>query len=213
MTNTRRRAIAKVAASRNMTIVEDDVYGLLIEDAPKPICHFLPEQTVLVSSLAKTLSVGIRLAFVRVPARFRDTMIDKLRASSFFPAPLLCEVVTNWIADGTADSLLQEQRDVGSRRRKIATDVFGKQAITFETSGNHLWMDLPDAWSAETLQRAAKENGVNVFTAASFAVPGSKVPNSIRIALGAARNDSELKIGLNVIARLLAQGKTQAATY
>ena len=211
MANARRREIAKVAAARNINIVEDDVYGLLIKDAPKPICQYLPEQTFLVCSLAKTLAVGIRLAFVRVPARSRDAMTEKLRASNFFPAPLLCEVVTNWIADDTADLLLQEQRDVGGRRRKIAKDVFGKQAI--KTSGNHLWMDLPDAWPAETLQRAAKENGVNVFTAASFAVPGSKVPNSIRIALGAARNDSELKIGLSVIARLLAQGKTQAATY
>lgn len=214
MSRARRREIAKIAVANDLRIIEDDVYGRLIKNAPPPISQFASEQTFLISSLAKTLSVGIRLAFVRVPTAYRELMIANLRASNFFPSPLLCEIAARWIADGTAEHLLREQQEIGERRRNIAAGILDRRMFEFKAGGNHLWMNLPIAWSSTTLQRAAKENGVNIFTGDSFAAPGFSAPNAVRIALGAARNDSELQIGLKVIARLLADGKSHAtATY
>lgn len=203
MPNNRRREIAQIAANRNLTIIEDDVYGKLIEHAPAPLASIAPERTFLISSLAKTLSVGLRLAFVRVPDPFRESMMINMRASNFFPAPLLSEVATKWIHDGTAKELLTGQLQAARRRQQIAREHFDSHLILGEPAGHHLWLKLPDAWSSETLERAANENGVNVYAAASFAVAETPIPNAIRIALGAARNDSELRIGLSVIARLL----------
>jgi DNA-binding transcriptional MocR family regulator len=199
----RRQKIAGIAADRNLYVIEDDVYGKLLENAPAPIATLAPERTFLISSLAKTLSVGLRLAFVRVPDDFREPMKIKMRASNFFPAPLLSEIAAKWIHDGIASTLLTEQRQAARQRQQIAREFFNRQFIPGDPAGHHLWLKLPDAWSAETLERAAKENGINVYSAASFTVNNMSTPNAIRIALGAARNESELRSALGVIARLL----------
>lgn len=206
MPTARRRRIAEIAKARELYIIEDDVYGKLIADAPPPIATFAHDRTVLISSLAKTMSVGLRLAFVCVPDRLRQPIMTSLRATNFFPSPLLCEIAANWINDNTADRLLKEQRVVALQRQEIAKDILGDELCAGNPAGNHVWLNLPDAWTGETLQRAAKENGVKLYPAAAFTTSSQAVANAVRIALGAARNESELRVGLNVIARLLDQG-------
>ena len=210
----RRRAIAKVAAKRNLTIVDDDAYGHLVDDSPAPIASNAPDRTILISSLSKSMSVGLRLAYMYVPAACRAAIIANLRASSFFASPLLCEIATSWVNSEIAAQLLNEQRATARRRQLIANEVFGDRAYSHSPEGNHIWMHLPDSWSAETLERAAKENGVLIYPASAFAASNQSHPNAIRIALGAARNDSELKIGLTLIERLLKnKSETLTAKY
>ena len=204
MTKSRRREIARIAIKRNLYIIEDDVYGKLIPNSPAPIASLAPNNTILVSSTSKTLSVGLRLAFVCVPADLRQCLIDRMRATNFFPSPLLCEIVTSWINDGVALRLLSELQDTASQRQKIAKEIISEKLIHGNPQGNHLWLSLPPAWTPKTLERAASENNVNLYSADFFVPSGAKIPNAVRIALGAARNESELSVGLKVIARLLA---------
>ncbi len=206
MSKSRRREIAKIADRRDLSIIEDDVYGKLIENAPAPLATYAIQRTILISSLAKTLSLGLRLAIVRVPDALRQNMMANMRATNFFPSPLLCEIAANWINDDTATELLHEQRAIAHRRQQIAREVLQKEWFQGDPHGNHMWLNLPDAWTAETLERASTENGVNLYTATAFSPAGTPHPNAVRIALGAARHESELRIGLNVIARLLADG-------
>ncbi len=203
MSTKRRQQVASIARKLGLFIIEDDVYGKLVDDAPPPIASMAPERTYLVSSLAKTLSVGLRLAFVRAPSERRESLISHLRATHFFPAPLLCEVAASSIHDGTAERLLQEQRAVARRRQQLAVEILPPHLITGAPAGHHLWMELPAAWTATTLQRAANENGVNFYSAELFQPAGAQAVHAIRIALGAARNEGELRLGLNVISRLL----------
>lgn len=203
MSTSRRQEIAGIARKRKLVIIEDDVYGKLVENAPMPVAAFIPDQTFLICSLAKTMSVGLRLAFVRVPARHRESMITNMRSTNFFPAPLLCEIATRWIEDGTANRLLLELRETARRRQEIARDVLSSLPFRGDPVGNHIWIELPENWTAETLARAALENGVNLFSSNAFTVVGSPVPNSVRLALGGAFNENELRTGLNVVARLL----------
>ena len=203
------RKLRRLPKDGTFPFIEDDVYGKLVEDSPQPIATFAPERTILVSSLAKTLSVGLRLAFVRVPAALREAMMNNMRATNFFPSPLLSEIAARWINDETANCLLQEQRETAQLRQKIAREILPEKLVQGKSAGNHLWLNLPEAWSADTLERAARENGVNLYSAELFVPTGLPTPKSVRVALGAARNESELRIGLNVISRLLTdEGRT-----
>ena len=210
MPKSRRKEIAKTSAKRGLTIIEDDVYGKLIENAPLPIATHAADQTILISSLAKTLSVGLRLAFVVVPPGLRGSMLSNMRAINFFPSPLLCEVATNWISGTIAIQLLTELQSMARRRQEIAREVVSLELIYGNPQGNHLWLNLPSVWTAETFVRAARENGVNLYSANAFS-PGQTKHNSVRIALGAARNESELRVGLGVIERLIT-GETEKSS-
>jgi DNA-binding transcriptional MocR family regulator len=209
MSKSRRRDIARIAINRNVVIVEDDVYGKLIQNSPPPIASLAPKNTILISSIAKTLSVGLRLAFVCVPSALRQSMMDSMRATNFFPAPLLCEIATNWINDGVANRLLTELQDSARLRQQIAREIIPEKLIYGKPLGNHVWLKLPTAWTPNTLERAARENNVNLYSADLFVPSGEATPNAVRIALGAARNETELRVGLSVIARLLADSAEQ----
>src|SRR3546814_2600007 len=63
----RRRAITEVARRRNLMIVEDDVYGFLLESRPPPIATFAPERTVYLTSASKCLAPGLRAGWIAAP--------------------------------------------------------------------------------------------------------------------------------------------------
>src|SRR3546814_18320928 len=63
----RRRAIAEVARRRNLMIVEDDVYGFLLESRPPPIATFAPERTVYLPIASTCLPPGLRAGWIVAP--------------------------------------------------------------------------------------------------------------------------------------------------
>jgi DNA-binding transcriptional MocR family regulator len=211
MSRGRKIRIARIVKRKNLLVIEDDVYGKLLGGGELSLASHVPDHAILVASLSKTLSVGLRLAFLRVPARHRIVVLESLRASSFFPSPLLCEIATKWIEDGTATSLLNEQRQATARRLAIAKEILGSELILGSPAGNHIWLRLPAAWSNESLERAASESGVLVYSGDAFCFGGRVIPNLIRIALGAARNESELRVGLGKLSRLLNKSTEPAA--
>jgi DNA-binding transcriptional MocR family regulator len=210
----RRQEISRVAAKRGLVVVEDDVYGKLVDHAAVPIAALLPNQTFLISSLAKTMSVGLRIAYLRVPPSHRDKVIANMRATNFFPPPLMCEIAANWINDGTANRLLHELRETAGRRQHIAREVLAPLSFRGNPVGNHIWLNLPEDWPAEILVRAAIENGVRLYPAAAFSVEPAAVPNAVRLALGAAVDEGQLREGLDVVSRLLVEtGESPTTNY
>lgn len=62
----RREQLAEVATKLNLPVVEDDPYGELRyegKDIP-PICTFIPERTIYLSTFSKTLAPGLRLGWI-----------------------------------------------------------------------------------------------------------------------------------------------------
>ena len=67
-----RRMIAAVAREENLLVIEDGINNLLVAEPLPPIASFAPEQVILISSLSKTVSPGLRTAFIHVPALFHE---------------------------------------------------------------------------------------------------------------------------------------------
>ena len=63
MPERRRRQIAAIAQRHRLTVIEDDVYGFLSPERA-PLAAIIPEQTVYVTSLSKSLFPGMRLGCV-----------------------------------------------------------------------------------------------------------------------------------------------------
>lgn len=202
----RRRDLVKIAEKSGLWILEDDAYGHFFEAGPPTLASLLPNQSILIASLSKTMAVGLRLAFVYAPPRARKEIVSRFQAISFFPSPLSIEVASRWIASGTADSFVKKRREIALRRQEIARQILRPEWIVGVPQLNHLWMRLPESWTATSLSHAAAENGVIVFPSNAFAASDSCRENAIRIALGAARTDEELKVALSKIARMLDGG-------
>src|SRR5258707_1026565 len=67
MSESRRIAVAEIARRHNVSIIEDDAYGLLPASAPRTLAELAPELTFYVSGLAKFVGAGLRVAYLAAP--------------------------------------------------------------------------------------------------------------------------------------------------
>lgn len=67
MPESRRRAIAEIARRHGVFIIEDDVYGFLLDERPPPLRAFAPEITLYITSLSKSVAAGLRVGYVAAP--------------------------------------------------------------------------------------------------------------------------------------------------
>ena len=84
----RRKAIAAVARRHDILVIEDNVFGLLHPDPPRPLAAFAPERTIHVTSTSKYLAPGLRVGFVHAPARLANPIRGAVNLSCWMTPPL-----------------------------------------------------------------------------------------------------------------------------
>lgn len=197
MPEKRRRELAAVAEKFGITIIEDDVSGFLLEKTPPAIATFAPERTLFVTGLGKSLASGMRLGYVAVPEPLLARAQSVFAASVLFTSPLLAEIATTWIEDGTAARIVARKRAEAALRNRVARRILGDRAKSDPRSA-HLWIELPRRWHPDAFAEAARRRRVRVASATSFAV-GADVPRAVRLSIGAPPSVAELETALNVI--------------
>lgn len=196
----RRMFLAEVIASHDVPLVEDDPYARLLAAPPPAVSSFCPRQGVYVATLAKTLTPGLRTAFVAVPAgELGGRIAEALRAFSMMPAPLMTAVAASWIREGVADRLLGAVRREAVARRRLAAELL--PAARGGPESLHVWLDLPQDLSPERLVAQAHEKGLSLLTAQAFA-PTDTHPNGLRISLGGPARRAVLQTALQNLSRL-----------
>ena len=129
-------------------MVENDVYGMLPRRTPPPLWTFLPEQTYYLTSLTKCLMSGLRTGYLVAPERASAALVRSIRASSWMATPLVAEIASRWIADGTADELAAWQRKQLAARHRIAERLLAGLDYRHHPHSLHLWLTLPEGWRA-----------------------------------------------------------------
>jgi len=202
----RRAAIARVAEARDLTIIEDDVYGYLLPERPPPIATLAPERTVYLTSASKCLAPGLRVGWLAVPDAYRERIIDVIYAQSVSQPALNHEIITRWLADGTADRLMVALRDEIAARQALAERVFGGLGPRGNPASFHLILELPEPWRRDEFVAAALAHGIRIVSIASFAVDRSKAKEAVRISLSAAPDRASLEEALVTLRDLAVAG-------
>jgi DNA-binding transcriptional MocR family regulator len=200
----RRREIAAIARRHGVAIVEDDIYGFLVEDGPAPLVTHAPEIGFYLASLSKAVAPGLRIGYAAVPPDFVQRVATSVRATTIMASPPMAALASQWIGDGTGDRLAAHYRSEAIARQPIAQEILRGLPYAAHHAGFHCWVTLPDHWSPMYFAAEARQRGVVVSPAEAFAV-GNRAPRSIRICLAAARSRDELRRGLGILADLAQQ--------
>ena len=189
----RREAVAAIARAAGVTVIEDDAYGLLPASPLPALAALWPEGVFHVATTAKTLSPGLRVAYVVAPPGEADGVARTLHAIAQMPAPLMAAVATSWIREGFATRVLEGVREEAVARRALAAELLptalgGRESL-------HVW--APGA----TVNPAARERGLALVGAETFRAPGA-AGEGLRISLGAAVKRATLSRGLKELAQL-----------
>ena len=189
-------------------MIEDDVFGFLPPERPPPLAQLAPERTIYVTSVSKSLAPGLRGGYLRVPPDLASAVHNTVRLSSWMPPPLMAEIASHWIEDGTADELNAFQREEAAARQSMARSLIPERYLNADAHGFHIWLTLPEHWRADLFQMAALEQGVQIVVGGAFAVERSDSPNAVRLCLSHEISRARVRQGLAAIAELL-QGPGQ----
>jgi DNA-binding transcriptional MocR family regulator len=198
----RREAIAEVARRHDLAIIENDVLGPLVEDRPPPVAAFAPERTLYVTSFTKITVPGLRIGYLAAPDRHAAAVANRHLVSNWMATPMVAEIASKWVVDGTAMELVHWQRQALRRRLDIAAEVLGTVDYRAHRDGLHLWLPLPDGRSEEGFVAQARLQGAAIAPGIAFRISDAPWRPAVRIALGST-SEGELRAGLGVVSRLL----------
>ena len=197
----RRRELAAVARHYGVRIIEDDVYGFLLDDRPAPISTFAPELGLFLSSVSKSMAPGLRIGYLAVMDEDMTAFGEAMRSTIYMATPLTAEIASRWIVDGTGDRLARARRAEYVRRQQLAQRAFSGLPHRTHPTSMHLWLELPELWPADSFALEARIRGAAVCPTSSFAQSRS-APNGVRVSLSAPRRTEDLERGLNIVTSL-----------
>ncbi|MFT0858543.1 PLP-dependent aminotransferase family protein [Ancylobacter sp. G4_0304] len=202
MSAPRRAEIARIARAKKLTVIEDDPYSRLMDTPLPALATLLPEATYHVATLAKTLTPGLRIAYVAVPeGETTEKLAQAMRDLALMPAPLMTALATRWISTGTATHLLGAIRREARARQDMARALLPEGAVA-APEGLHVWQTLPAHWDRARLTAAARRRGLAVMPAEAFCVRGEP-SHALRLSLGAVADRARLGEALVALAALI----------
>ena len=207
----RRDAIADIVERHDVLLVEDDIHSALIEEPPRPIAARAPGRTLYLQGFSKLLNIGLRTGFVAAPTSWIERLRSGVRSSMWIPAPLMTEITTRWIREGTADQIIAEKRSHLASRQERAREILEEFDVLGDPGAGHLWLRLPEGWRSDQLVQQAEDRGVRITGAEAFSVTRD-VPAGIRLSLGRPRSLDEMAAGIEVIRELLEEGPVASTT-
>jgi DNA-binding transcriptional MocR family regulator len=205
MSIARREAIVALARRHDLIVIEDDVYGRLPEERLPPLAALAPERTVYIGSASKSVAPGLRLGVLLCPPQLVQRLADAQHDLFLTCPPLMAELFTQLVRDGTAEQLAARQRQEAMVRQLIAREVLGARAHMAQPTSYHLWLPLPPPWRTAEFIEHVGERGVMVDPATAFAVDRARAPHAVRVSLSAAANHDRLRRGLQVLAEALGE--------
>ncbi|MDP3523585.1 MAG: PLP-dependent aminotransferase family protein [Hoeflea sp.] len=201
MSAERRAELVAIARRHDVLIIENDAWGPLQPGRPAPIAALAPERTFYFTSLTKCIMPGLRFGFLTMPEAFESAAANRHLVTSWMATPLMAEIGSRWIEDGTAEHLLTWQIEALGVRNRLAARVLSGIPFLSSPNGMHIWLPMPGLWTEEAFVAHSRLNGVAIAPGSAFEMSENLRTHGVRICLGAETLQA-LERGLTIIARL-----------
>ena len=211
MSMARREAIAAIVRRDNLLVMEDAVHAAAQAQPLPALASLVPEHTFLLASFSKVMAPGLRVGYLEASPQWLDKVAASIRADCWMVAPLMPEIVTDWLETGVADQLIGQQRRRIAERLALARRCLQGLPVRWAADLPHLYLPLPEPWQSDSMASALRQAGVQVRTMEHFAAGRAPIPQAVRISLNAAHSREQLRDGLRTIARVLHSTAARAA--
>jgi DNA-binding transcriptional MocR family regulator len=212
MPEKRRREIAAIARRHALPLIEDDVYGFLLASPPPPIASFAPDLVAFVTSTSKSITPSLRLGFVSLPESLVERVTSALGAMTAFTSSAAAEIFTQLLESGMADRVVDAKRLLVAANRAAAKRAFGTIALDAHAMSPHLWLTLPAGADAHEVADRARNRGIGVAPAPSFAAHRGAASNALRVSIGSTSDARQLESALRTVASLVTNPRLAMAT-
>jgi DNA-binding transcriptional MocR family regulator len=209
----RRRDIADTARHFGLPIVEDDAYGFIPAHGHAPFAAIAPDLTWHVAGLAKCIGAGLRAAYVVVPdTRSTWPFAAALRAATVMASPFTVALVTRWIEDGTADTLLRFIRNETAARQKLVSEILPKGVYKSDPLSFNIWLEVPAPWNRAAFVEHMRSTGIGMVASDAFTSSGPP-SEAVRVCLGGPIGRPRLAAGLEYMTHALTESPALASAF
>jgi DNA-binding transcriptional MocR family regulator len=206
----RRRAIAAIARTHGVAIIEDDPYSVLQREPVTPFAVLAPELTWHIATLSKCTTPALRIAYVIGPNPAEAMRLaGVIRAINLMVPPINAALASRWISSGIVDDLTAAIRAENVARQRIACAVLATAGISADPFGHHVWLPMPERWRAADFVEQARRSGIAVVPSSAFAT-GTDYPEALRLSLGVAPDRETLTEGLKQVASIISRPSVAA---
>lgn len=199
MDQSRRAELAALVERRNLLILEDDIYAFLAPEGLQPLAALAPERTVHICSLSKSLSAGLRVAFLAYPAPWADSMVRGIYNVNVKTPSFNTEVACTLIRSGVAGEIVKEKMALARERNAIFDRWFPRRAGGNEHPLSFCrWLPL-EGRRGLAIEQEALANGVRVFHSDRFLAGAPEPREFLRVALSSPADNAQLEQGLSLL--------------
>ncbi|AUY25691.1 aminotransferase-like domain-containing protein [Mixta calida] len=196
MPEARKRALLTLAQRFDAAIIEDDVYGELAWEYPRPITIKSLDhdgRVLLCSSFSKTMAPGLRVGWM-APGRYRDRALHMKYIVTGSTATQTQAAVAEFIRQGYYLPHLRRMRHLYQRNYETLSCWVRRYfpcgiCVSRPQGGFLMWIELPEAFDAVLLNRTLRESKIQIAVGSLFSASG-KYRNCLRLNFGLTLNDA-----------------------
>ena len=185
----RRRRVAELAHEHELTILEDDPYGLIrFEGDAQPSLFELDggAQVTYSSSFSKTIAPGVRVGWFVLPASLARQLETRAVDTYISPPFLTQATVHEFVRRGSFEPNVERVVGLLRTRRDAMVEAldehFAGASRSRPAGGYFLWLDLPESVDSTALLERATAAGVTFVAGRDFFPQGRGGASSIRLA-------------------------------
>lgn len=185
-----KRALVELTGRAGVPVIEDDLYGDLVFEGPRPypVKAFDRKSLVLYcGSYSKVLSPGYRIGWV-VAGRFQRE-VQRLKLITSVATPSISQrVIAEFLESGGYARHVKRLKAILAGQVEFVRQAIAKYfpqgtRISRPAGGYMLWVELPPSINALKLYRAALEQHISILPGTIFS-PTGKYEHYIRINCG-----------------------------
>ena len=196
-----RREIAEYINKKKLPLIEDSIYSLFLPKPLPPISSFSPDHGIMIGSVSKILSPGLRLAVIHIPKKYYAAVSNTLYSIVITPPALMMQLFTRIVNLGKFDKIRALRIEEVMERNKL----FDKICTGFSSIGDSScplrWAFIPEGRgiTPSIVEKELLDKGIQIYSAERFVVGSSDIPQAVRISLISEHNVDAYKSGLREI--------------
>lgn len=208
MSDENKKRLVELASSRNIPLIEDDIYGELYFGKHRPLTCKSFDKTGIVmycSSLSKSLCPGYRIGWT-LPGRFMDQVKQVKRIQNISSPSLTQAAVAHFLQNGRYEYHLKNLRKAlhtqSLRYLQAIIDYFPEDTKVSRPHGGFvLWVQLNDRINAFMLRNEAMKHHISIVPGKIFSA-NCNYSNCLRISFGKPWDD-DAEYGLMMLGKMI----------
>lgn len=203
-----RRYLLDLAEKHGIPVIEDDIYGDLPHDGPRPHCMKALDENdrvILCGSYSKSLAPGLRVGYI-VAGKYQQRVMELKNAFNLGGPPLPALTVAEFLRTGGYERHLRKLRhtyrnQVCKMRETVAALFPEGTRVSNPPGGFVLWLELPSQVDIMRVFHEARAAGINFAPGPLFS-PDGNFRNCMRLSCGEPWSD-RLESALVTLARMI----------